>query len=268
MILKATDLCFKSGKRYLLKDINWEINKGDHWLIFGLNGSGKTTLLSIIAGFKSPSSGKLEIFGEQFDKNNVFALRKKIGWVSSSFFDKIFYRETALEIVLSGLTGTLGLDFSIKDKDVRKAKELLAQLNMDEKAKYQFGMLSKGERQNILIARALINAPEVLVLDEMSTGLDIYAREKMSSLINLLAMSGKATIVYVTHYPQEVQPFMNKTMLLRNGRVLAQGDTQQVLNKKNLEAMLNNDVEIDRAADGTWNIKTSVECDIVKLCYE
>ena len=268
MILKTTDLCFKSGKRYLIKDINWEINQGDHWLVFGMNGSGKTTLLSILAGFKSPTGGEIEVLGEKFSRENIFALREKIGWVSSSFFDKIFYREAALEIVLSGLNGTLGLDFTLQDKAVRKAKELLAQLNMEEKAKYQFGMLSKGERQNILIARALINAPEILVLDEMSTGLDIYAREKMRSLINLLVESGKATIIYVTHYPEEVQPFMNKTLLLRNGRVLAQGDTEQVLNKKNLEAMLNNDVEVSRAQDGTWRMKTSVACDIVNLCYE
>ncbi|MBP3625562.1 MAG: ATP-binding cassette domain-containing protein, partial [Peptococcaceae bacterium] len=228
-IIKTNELCYKSGRRFLINHINWEVKEGEHWLVFGMNGSGKTTLLSMIAGYKSPTSGTLEVLGKQYDKEHIFALRKEIGWVSSSFFDKYYANETALRIVLSGLFGTFNIDYDVTDADVRRAKALLRELRMEGKMNRPFNSLSKGERQNVLIARALITQPKVLVLDEPGTGLDIRAREHMMNTVRALAESKKVTIIYVTHYPEEVQPFMNKTMLLKNGRAFAKGDTESVL---------------------------------------
>ena len=87
-IIETKNLCCKSGKRYLIHNINWSVKKGEHWIIFGMNGSGKTTLLSIIAGFNAYTSGECSVFGEKHTDENIFAHRRKIGWVSSSFFDK------------------------------------------------------------------------------------------------------------------------------------------------------------------------------------
>lgn len=95
-VLRMRELCYKSGKRYLLNHINWEVKAGEHWLIFGMNGSGKTTLLSTIAGFKSATSGQLEVLGQQYDSAHIYELRRKVGWVSSSFFDKYYRQEAAL----------------------------------------------------------------------------------------------------------------------------------------------------------------------------
>ena len=250
-IIKTNELCYKSGRRFLINHINWEVKEGEHWLVFGMNGSGKTTLLSMIAGYKSPTSGTLEVLGKQYDKEHIFALRKEIGWVSSSFFDKYYANETALRIVLSGLFGTFNIDYDVTDADVRRAKALLRELRMEGKLNRPFNSMSKGERQNVLIARALITQPKVLVLDEPGTGLDIRAREHMMNTVRALAESKKVTIIYVTHYPEEVQPFMNKTMLLKNGRAFAKGDTESVLTSENLSILLDETVHVVQNADGS-----------------
>ena len=125
VLIDAKHLCCKSGKRYLLNNIDWTVNKGEHWAVFGLNGCGKTTLLSIIAGFRKYTSGKIELFGESISAENILDNRKKIGWVSSSFFDSYYKNESSLNIILAGKTGTLGLDDSINENDVQTVKGML-----------------------------------------------------------------------------------------------------------------------------------------------
>jgi iron complex transport system ATP-binding protein len=125
LIVEVRDLCCKLGKQYLLNHIDWNVYEGEHWAIFGTNGSGKTTLLSIIAGFKSPTCGTLSVLGQEYNEENIFELRRQVGWVSSSFFDRYFKNETVLQIVLSGLTGSFNITYEISDADVRKAKKLL-----------------------------------------------------------------------------------------------------------------------------------------------
>lgn len=266
-IIKTNELCYKSGRRFLINHINWEVKEGEHWLVFGMNGSGKTTLLSMIAGYKSPTSGTLEVLGKQYDKENIFELRKEIGWVSSSFFDKYYANETALRIVLSGLFGTFNIDYDVTDADVRRAKALLRELRMEGKMNRPFNSMSKGERQNVLIARALITQPKVLVLDEPGTGLDIRAREHMMNTVKALAESKKVTIIYVTHYPEEVQPFMNKTMLLKNGRAFAKGDTESVLTSENLSILLDETVYVAQNTDGSVKMEVDAPSYVADKFY-
>ena len=266
-IIKTNELCYKSGRRFLINHINWEVKEGEHWLVFGMNGSSKTTLLSMIAGYKSPTSGTLEVLGKQYDKENIFELRKEIGWVSSSFFDKYYANETALRIVLSGLFGTFNIDYDVTDADVRRAKALLRELRMEGKMNRPFNSMSKGERQNVLIARALITQPKVLVLDEPGTGLDIRAREHMMNTVKALAESKKVTIIYVTHYPEEVQPFMNKTMLLKNGRAFAKGDTESVLTSENLSILLDETVHVAQNADGSVKMEVDAPSYVADKFY-
>ncbi|MBP3625230.1 MAG: ATP-binding cassette domain-containing protein [Peptococcaceae bacterium] len=266
-ILKMKNLCCKSGRRYLLNDICWEVKAGEHWLIFGMNGSGKTTLSSTIAGYKPITSGNLHVLGESYRRENIFSLRKKVGWVSSSFFDKCYTEEPALHIVLSALTGTLNVDDTIQDKDVRFAKALLRELHMDEKMHQPFHLMSKGERQNVLIARALITRPSLLILDEPGAGLDIYAREHMMQTVHDLAEHGHVTILYITHYPEEIQPFMNKTMLLRNGRIFAQGDTDLMLTSEKISALINEPVCVQKTQNGLIQMQVQASTSLCELCY-
>ena len=249
-VIKAEHLCCQSGQHYLLRDINWEVKAGEHWIVFGLNGSGKTTLLSAIAGFKQYTEGSLQVLGESYTNENLFSLSRQIGWVSASFFDKYYTGETVLQIVLSGLFGTLGINSSITDADVCAAKDLLEQWHVAHKCDMPFSMLSKGEQQNVLIARALIANPKILVLDEPGTGLDVLAREQMMHWVRHLAETTDITIIYVTHYPEEIQSCFDKCLLLRDGQILANGEVQKIFNSELLSQLLNAAVTVERSNDG------------------
>lgn len=268
MLIEAEDMCCRSGKRLLLNHINWHVKEGEHWLIFGLNGSGKTTLLSTIAGFKPLTTGRLTVLGQQYKRETIFELRKKIGLVSNSLFDRIYHNESALEIVLSGLFGTFNLSFHVKDEDVRFAKVLLRELRMGEKMHQAFGTMSKGERQNVLIARALITRPKILLLDEPNSGLDIYAQTHLHETVSELAESGKVTIVYVTHYPEEIPDFINRAMLMRNGQIYAQGAIDQVMQSAKLSALLNETVCVSKDATGRYHMSVKAPSSIYSTCYE
>ena len=148
IIIEASHLSVKIGHRYILKDVNWSVRKGERWVVFGMNGCGKTTLLSIIAGFQFQTKGNLAVFGEFYNNENILAFRKKIGWVSASFYDKVYTKESVLDVVLSGKFGTLGLRGGIEDEDIRLVKQLLEELSLSDKLNRPFATLSKGERQN------------------------------------------------------------------------------------------------------------------------
>ena len=259
VIVKAEHLSCQSGRRYLIHDINWEIEKGDHWIVFGMNGCGKTTLLSIIAGFKGETSGKLEVFGEEYNEENIFSHRKRIGWVSSSFFDKYLSWESAMDIVLSGVSGTLSLSKDITDDDVKRAKLLLKKLRLGNKMAQPFALMSKGERQCVLIARALISNPEILILDEPGTGLDIYACEYVLQAIADLAETTDMTIIYVTHYVEEILPMFDKTILMKDGYIVEQGKTSEMFDNESISRLLGYPVVAAQDAMGNVRVKLEVE---------
>lgn len=254
-VIRAEHLCCQSGQHYLLKDINWEVKQGEHWVVFGLNGSGKTTLLSVIAGYKQPTEGSLQVLGEHYNDENIFSLSKRIGWISASFFDKYYTGETVLRIVLSGLFGTLGIGTNLSDTDVRRAKELLEQWNVAHKSDMPFSMLSKGEQQNVLIARALMTNPEILVLDEPGTGLDVLAREQLLQRVKEIAETTDSTIIYVTHYPEEIQDCFSKCLLMQNGKVLANGEVKDIFNSEGLSRLLQCEVSVQKNTQGTISLK-------------
>lgn len=256
--VKVENMYCTAGNRYLLQNINWEIKKGEHWLLFGMNGCGKTTLLSIIAGFRQHDGGTVEVFGESYKNDNVLALRKRIGWISASFFDKLYHSEKVLDIVLSGLNGSLGKNFDVCNANIKKAKQLLKELHIGHKVESSFDQLSKGERQNVLIARALISEPELLILDEPGTGLDIFAREYMLQTVRDLAANKEMTIIYVTHYPEEILPMFDRCVLMKDGAFYQMGKTDAVFTEENLSKFIHHDV----------NISTQNEHYYVSMCVE
>ena len=267
VIIKANKLCLQSGKRYLLRDIDWEVKRGEHWLVFGMNGCGKTTLLGTVAGFESQTGGTLEVFGQPYTNENILELRSKIGWVSGSFFDKCYSHESALNIVLSGLFGTLGINFFITDTQIRQAKALLREMRMGDKINTPFDFMSKGEQQNVLIARALMAEPEILVLDEPGTGLDVYAREHMLQTVQELAEKRQVTVIYVTHYPEEIQPFLQKTLLMQDGKVFAQGNTEDIMTSENISALLQDTVTIQHEAGNHIRMLLDASSAVGEICY-
>lgn len=250
VIIQAENLSCQSGRQYLINEISWTVHKGEHWIVFGTNGSGKTTLLSVIAGYKGYSKGHLEVFGQPYTEENVFDHRRRIGWVSSSFFDKYLSWESALTIVLSGVSGTLSLGRDISDKAVKRALQLLGQLGLGQKIDQPFALMSKGERQCVLLARALVSQPEILILDEPGTGLDVYARQYVLEMVADLAEHTEMTIIYVTHYAEEILPMFDQTLLLRKGRVVGIGPTARVFTDKVMSDFLNHQAWVEQGDRG------------------
>ena len=241
--IKLEQVSCKIGYKYLLKDINWNVRPGEHWVVFGMNGSGKTTLLSIVAGFKHATFGTVEVLGETFNNETVLKLRKKIGWVSASFFDKYYSKESVMDIVLSGKYGTLGVQNDVMAADRKRAKQLLDELGLDRRGEYSFDMLSKGERQNVLIARAIFANPEILILDEPCTGLDVYNRAYLFRTLETLANNKNLTIIYVTHYVEEIHPMFDQCVFLKQGHIFKKGKTTDVFTSDILTAFLDYPVE-------------------------
>ena len=234
-LLKTENLGLKKGSKYILKDINWEIQSGDNWVLFGLNGCGKTTLLSILAGYQSGNEGYNCLFDEKVDKNNFLQLRKRIGFVSSSFFDRYLKKELVTDIVLAGKFGTLGIAGEIADEDIQKAKSLSRMLGIEKKMRYPYDCLSKGQQQRVLSARAMMNEPEILLLDEPCSGLDMIARETFLHNIQDLAERNRMAIVYVTHHTEEILPFFNKAALMKDGELVEKGELEEVFSQEILE---------------------------------
>ncbi|UWG98368.1 ATP-binding cassette domain-containing protein [Dehalobacter sp. DCM] len=266
-IFEAAQLGYKAGNHYILKNINWTVNKGEHWVVFGLNGSGKTTLLSIIAGYAFPTHGDLKVFGQPYRDDSILLLRRKIGWVSCSFFDKVYSKESALEIILSGLFGTMGLDYDITTQDIKRAKTLLKELRLPHKINHPYDFLSKGEQQIVLLARSLIANPQILILDEPGTGLDVFNREYLFSTIRNLALGTDMTIILITHYPEEIMNIFERCLLLKNGIVFNKGLTTDIFNRESLSSFLDYPVNVHRE-NGRINVSLNVNSNILELLFK
>lgn len=243
--IRASHLNYLSGAKDILNRINWEVRTGERWVVFGANGCGKTTLLSIIAGYKRFTSGELEVLGEAYTAENMLSLRRRIGWISSSFFDRCYHQERVLDIVLSSLSGTLGLPLTLTDAQICQAKALLKTLGIADKQNVPYDLLSKGEQQLVLIARAFLTRPEMLLLDEPGNGLDVLAREKLLAMIDWLAADRKMTMIYVTHYLEEILPVFEKCLLLCSGTIYRTGLTKELLTTERLSAFFEYPIQVN-----------------------
>lgn len=252
-MIKLEHVSVIRNKKHILKDVNWDVKKGQHWALLGLNGSGKTTILNVINGYIHPSEGKLEVLGNVFGKANIPELRREIGLVSMSLQQKIQEYESVLGVVLSGKYATIGLYEAVEQQDVDQARQYMELLNCQHLEKEEYGVLSQGERQRVLIARALMANPKILILDEPCNGLDIIAKEELLHFIGKIANEQNTlTIIYVTHYVEEILPCFKHTMLLKEGQVFKQGLTKQLLTEETLSSFYNRPVSVQEEQNRTW----------------
>ena len=230
----------------ILQEATWVVEKGQHWAILGANGSGKTSLLKIITGMEWPTVGSIHVLGELYGETHLPELRKKIGWVSTSLGAQIKAEDTAGMVVLSGYDASIGLwrdEFT--DEEFVHAAELLRQVGADRIAERPWGVLSQGERQRTLIARALVNHPLILILDEPCAGLDPRARELfLDDLEQLASRPGTPTILLVTHHFEELRPFLTHCLALKEGQIVASGETADVLTQPAMEELFGSPMRI------------------------
>jgi len=221
---------FRSGTA-LLDAIEWQVNRGDRWVVLGPNGSGKTTLISVAATYLWPSRGRVSILGQAVGTVDVRELRKRIGLVSASLQARIPPQLTALDVVVAGATGAIAPWWDRHGRDTEKhAAELLDVVGCSAIRDRRFELLSSGEKQRVQIARALILDPALLLLDEPAAGLDLGAREQLAVLLAALnGRPGLAATVVVNHHVEEIAPGTTHALVLRSGRVVAAGKVAETL---------------------------------------
>ncbi len=245
----------------LLDDVSWELRARERWALLGPNGSGKTTLLKVLGSTLWPTSGTVQILGEKLGRVDMRELRRRIAVVSASVSRTLRPELPALDVVLTGRYAALETWWNeYSDDDRRQAGQLLADAGFgdDSFAQRPFGLLSEGERQQVLLARALMSSPELLLMDEPAAGLDLGARERLLGHLGALAADPAVPpLVLVTHHVEEIPPGVTHAALMRGARLVASGAIDDVLTDAAVSEAFAVDVTVDRSGDGRWSARAS-----------
>jgi iron complex transport system ATP-binding protein len=224
------------GGGHLVRDISWQVELDERWVILGPNGAGKTTLLNLAGGRMHPTRGSVHVLGERLGRVDLVELRTRIGLASAALADTVPPGERVRDVVLTASWSVVGRFRERYDEmDAGRAGDLLDQFGVGHLATREFGTLSEGERKRTLIARALMTDPELLLLDEPAAGLDLGGREDLvRRLAELAADPDAPALVLVTHHVEEIPPGFTHALLLRDGAIVAQGLLADTLTAENL----------------------------------
>jgi iron complex transport system ATP-binding protein len=256
--LDLRDVSYAANGQPILHSINWAVLPGEHWAVLGPNGSGKTTLLRLACGYLWPNGG-----GEIRRRGEVLAdlreLRKSIGWVTSSLAPEIPANEKVIRTVVSGKFAQIGLLESFggnaSESDYRLAAKLLGQMQCGDLGEREFGGLSQGEQQKVLIARARMTQPYLIFLDEPCAGMDPGARENFLATLKILGRQKRIpALIYVTHHIEEILPLFGKTLVLRQGKIIHAGRTRAVINASVLNELYGVSVKLIRKRGRFWPV--------------
>lgn len=244
------------GQAVLLDDVDLRIDDDQRWVVIGPNGAGKTTMLQLLAAQIHPTDGVVGLLGEVLGAVDVFELRPRIGLTSSALAARIPAGEKVRDLVISAAYGVVGRwreEYDVWDET--RAEELLAQLRIDQFADRTFGTLSSGEQKRVQVARALMTDPELLLLDEPASGLDLAGREALvATLAELFSDPDSPASVLVTHHVEEIPPGITHCMLMRHGRIVAAGPIEDTLTSDNLSRAFDTPLVVDRR-DGRWTAR-------------
>lgn len=257
-LLDLAGVTFERDGRDIVDAVDWRVMPGERWALLGPNGSGKSTLLELAIGRQWPTSGRIERLGREYQ--DLRSLWRRIGLVNDGVASSIPPDEPALDTVTSGVTAQLGLRFFVglepTDEERGRADAELRRVGCSHLADRPFGVLSRGERQKVLVARALVADPLLLVFDEPCDGMDPGARERfLAWLGDHLGGVGAPAVILVTHHVEEILPAFARTLVLRDGRALASGPTADVLTPALFEALYGTRLErLERAGGRVWPI--------------
>jgi len=240
----------------ILRGITWSIAAGRHWALLGANGAGKTSLLRVIAGYAAPTAGSVRVLGEKFGACDLRRLRRAIGWVSHSLEQRVRGEDSALETVLSGFDASFGIYREFGPEERRAAERALSTVGAAQVASRLTGRLSQGERQRVILARALVGRPRLLILDEPCLGLDPAARADFLADLARLAESPRCpTLLLVTHHIEEIGPWVKRVLVLQDGVILAAGRPSEVLTSSVLSSAFGRTFSVEEAADGGFRLR-------------
>ncbi|MET7848643.1 ABC transporter ATP-binding protein [Streptomyces avermitilis] len=245
-----------TGQEVVLDSVDWTVHGGQHWALLGPNGAGKTTMLRLAGALIHPTTGTVDVLGHRLGRVDVRELRARVGFVNAA--QKVPLDATAHTVVLTGATGTVQPLWRMYDAAAReRARLLLAELDCKEFTQRAFGDCSGGQRARILIARALMSDPSLLLLDEPFNALDLPSREDLVDALHRLATDrpGLSTVT-VTHHPEELPPSTSHAYLLQEGRELVSGPVESVLTSENFTACYGRPIRVE-SHDGRWYARST-----------
>ncbi len=257
-ILTVRDLRIRRGDTPIVRGLDWTVTRGEHWVILGANGCGKTSLLAALTGYLGPTAGEITVLGSTYGRTDWRELRKHVGFVSNALTRGIEPDEPALHVVASGPEAMLNLWHPPRGARRTRALALLRAWGVGALADRPWGVLSQGERQRALIARALLGKPPLLLLDEPAAGLDPVAREYLLALVQRETQRARGpALVLITHHVEEIMPGFTHVLMLRRGRIVAAGPIATMLTQSNLAKTFDAPVRLRRGRVGRWSLSVS-----------
>jgi iron complex transport system ATP-binding protein len=249
VVVAVRDVTVSRNGTNLVTGLDWQVELDERWVVLGPNGAGKTTLLSLASARMHPTSGTVHLLGERLGAVDVFELRPRIGLSTALLAERIPPAETVHDVVVTAAYAVVGrFREAYEVMDEIRARALLDQLGVVQLADRKYGTLSEGERKRVQIARALMTDPELLLLDEPAAGLDLGGREDLVRRLGELADDpASPTLVLVTHHVEEIPPGFTHALLLRGGRIVAQGLAHDVLTDDNLSQTFGIPLRVERS---------------------
>lgn len=240
-------------ERHLLREIDWTVRPGEHWALLGANGAGKTTLMNVAGAVHHPSAGTADVLGHRLGRVDLRELRGRIGLVEARTSRSFRQRMTAEQVVLTGATASIAPRPGAQvTGDRARARELLERFGCGGLADRPYDACSQGERQRVLLARALMRRPALLLLDEPATGLDLPGREALlAAVASIAAEEPETATVTVTHHVEELPGSTTHALLLRDGVVVAAGPAAETIASGPLSDCFGTPVVVDRVG-GRW----------------
>lgn len=257
-IIEYENVEFIRDGRIILDNINWTVKEGENWAILGLNGAGKSTIINMLSAYDMPTRGSISVFGEKFGNYDWSKVKRRIGFVSNSLnrFIGTLNTQSVKNIVLSGKHSSIGLYEDVTEEDLERADDLIRRFRIKHVENNRYNTLSQGEQRLSLLARAFMNIPDILVLDEPCSGLDVRARETLLNVLEDEISKTSATILYITHQIEEIVPSITNIALLYEGRIIAQGKKKEILTEKLLSEVYSVPIRLTWENDRPWIIVT------------
>lgn len=255
-VLHYENVKFRRDGRAILKGVDWHVEEGENWALLGLNGAGKSTMLSMIPAYQIPTTGLLRVFGHEFGKYAWPKIKVRLGFVSSALgqFQSTLDKQVVEDVVISGAFNSIGIYQKVDSAVRERGIQLLSEFGLDYLEGHRFYTLSAGEQRRVLLARAIMANPDLLILDEPCSGLDLPAREQFLKTVESMARDERKPFIYVSHQIEEIMPSITHVAIIKDGLIVYKGKKQDILTDDILTDVFGIDVSVVWEQDRPWVI--------------